>query len=212
MSHEERAATLAASPAEFLQLNLDFERGPMIVDDLRRLPAAPLVVADGSTVLPELVAQGHAERDRAVWLLTTLEQHHAFHEKKGFANLVEYRWLVAQKIEGQADELGVNALRVDDTVGPDEAFAAVEELFADALAEGPRAETLEERRALLRYANEAIVAQARGFLSRPWSTGDESTFMREFLCECGDPECTEFVQLTVADYAPGVPAHGAAAS
>jgi hypothetical protein len=212
MSHEERAAALAANPADFVQLNLDLERGPMIVDDLRRLPTVPLVVADGSTVLPELVDQGHAERDRAVWLLTTFEQHQAFHEKKGLANLVEYRWLVAQEIERQADELGVNVLRVDETVGADEALAAVEELFADAIAEGPRAETLEERRELLRYANEAIVTQVRGFLSRPWSTGNESTFMREFLCECGAPECTEFVELAVADYEAGVSAHGVTAS
>lgn len=208
MMHAEREATLAANPAEFLKLNLDLERGPMILDDLRRLPPAPLVVADGSTVLPELVAQGHADRDRAVWLLPTLELHRAFHEKRGLAHLVDYRWLVAEEIERQAAEFGVNVLRVDDTVGIDDAVAAVEELFADAVAEGPRAETLEERRVLLRYANEAVVAQVRGYLARPWTTGDEATFMREFLCECGDPECTAVVELAVADYAPGVSAHG----
>jgi hypothetical protein len=212
MTQEERAATLATDPAQFLQLNLDFERGPMILDDLRRLPPTPLVVADGSTVLPELVAQGHAERDRAVWLVPTFEMHRAFHEKKGFQHLVEYRWLVVAEIERQAAEYDVHVLRVDDTVGEDEAVARVEGLFADALAEGPRAETLEERRALLRYANEAIVAQARGYLARPWSEGDEASFMREFLCECGEPECTEVVELAVADYAAGVSAHGVAAS
>jgi hypothetical protein len=205
MTHEERAA---ADPAELMRLNLDLERGPMILDDLQRLPTAPLIVADGSTALPELVAQGHAERDRAVWLLPTLELHRAFHERRGLTHLVEYRWLVAQEIERQATEFGVNVLRIDDTVGIDEAFAAVAELFADALTEGPRAETLEERRALLRYANEETVTQARGFLARPWSTGDEVTFVREFLCECGEPECTEVVELAVAQYAPGVSAHG----
>jgi hypothetical protein len=51
------------------------------------------------------------------------------------------------------------------------------------------------------------VTQARGFLARPWTTGDEATFVREFLCECGDPECTEVVELVVPDYAPGVSAH-----
>jgi hypothetical protein len=188
-------------------LNLDFERGPMILDDLRRLPTAPLIVADGSTVLPELVSQGHAERDRAVWLLPAFETHCAFHERKGLGRLVEYRWLVAQEIERQATAVGAQVLRIDETVGKDEALAAVEELFADALSEGPRAETLEERRALLRYANEAVVEQARGYLQRPWSTGDEASFEREFLCECGEPECAEVVELAVADYAPGISAH-----
>jgi hypothetical protein len=204
MTREERAA---ASPEELVQLNLDFERGPMVLDDLRGLPGAPLVVADGSTVLPELVAQGHAERDRAVWLLTTPERHREFHETKGVGHLAEYRWLVAQEIERQATAYDVNVLRVDDTVGVDEALAAIEELFADALEEGPRAETLDERRALVRFANEAIVDQARGYLARPWSSGDEAAFPREFLCECGDPECTESVVLAVAAYAPGISAH-----
>ena len=154
MTQEERAA---ASPDELVKLNLDFERGPLVLDDLRRLPTEPLIVADGSTVLPELVAQGHAERDRAVWLLPTYETHRAFHERKGFAHLVEYRWLVVQEIERQAAELDVNVLRVDETIGVDEAAAALEELFADPIAEGPRAETVEDRQALLRYANDAVV-------------------------------------------------------
>jgi hypothetical protein len=207
MTWDELEATLAASPEELIELNLDFERGPMILDDLRRLPEAPLVVADGTTVLPELVAQGHAERDRAVWLLPTFDLHRAHHEAAGMGHLVEYRWLVAQEVERQAAEYGVNVLRVDETVEADEALAAVEELFAEALAEGPRAETPDERRALLRYANEAIVNQARGYLARPRTSGDETTFRREFLCECDDPECTAFVELAVADYAPGVSAH-----
>ncbi len=124
------------------------------------------------------------------------------------AHLVEYRWLVAQEIERQAAELGVNVLPVDDTLSSDEALAAVEELFADALAEGPRAETLEDRQGLLRWANEEVVTQVRGYLARPWTTGDEATFVREFLCECEDPQCTEVIELAVADYTPGVSAHG----
>jgi hypothetical protein len=206
MTHEERRATLVDSPAELVTLNLDFERGPMIVDDLRRLPAAPLIVADGSTILPELVAQGHADRDRAVWLLPTFERHRTFHEAQGLGHLVEYRWLIVEEVERQAAEVGVNVLRVDG-VGIDEALARVEGLFADAIEEGPRAETTGERHALLRYANEAIMTQARGYLARPWATGDEATFMREFRCECEDSECSEVVALPVADYAAGVSAH-----
>ena len=208
MTQQEREATLVTSPAELLKLNLDFERGPMIVDDLLRLPPAPLVIADGSTVLPELVAQGHAQRDRAVWLLPTFELHRARHEKRGMAHFVEYRWLVAQEIERQAVEFGVNVLPVDETLGIDDALAAVEDLFAGALAEGTCAETLEDRQALLRWANEEVLTQVRSYLARPWTTGDEATFEQEFLCECGNPECAEIVELTVADYAPGVSVHG----
>ena len=59
----------------------------------------------------------------------------------------------------------------------------------------------------MRYANEAVVAQARGYLARPWSSGDEATFVRTFLCECDDPECTAVFELAVADYAAGVTTH-----
>jgi hypothetical protein len=208
MTPEERAAIAVSDPAELLRLNLDFERGPTTLEDVRGLPVSPLVVADGSTVLPELVAQGHAERDRAVWLLPTFELHRAFHEERGMAELVAYRWLVVEEIERRAAEHAVQVLRVDATVGVEAALAAVEELFAAALAEGPRAETVAERRALLRYANEAVVKQARDYLARPWTTGDEATFVRRFLCECGDPACTALVELAVADYAPGASAHG----
>ena len=210
MTLEEREATLLAHPEELLKLNLDFERGQMIVDDLRRLAPDPLVVADGSTVLPDLVAGGYAERGRAVWLLPTFELHRAHHEERGMAHLVEYRWLVAEEIVRQAAEVGVNVLRVDDTLDIDDALAAVEDLFADAISEGPRAETLDDRQALLRWANEEVVNQARAYLARPWATGDEATFMREFLGECGDPECAGAVQRPVAEYAPGVSAHRSA--
>lgn len=206
MTYDERRATLQSDPAELVSLNLDFERGPMIVDDLRRLPRAPLVVADGSTILPELVAQGHAHRDRAVWLLPSLERHRAFHDAQGFGYLAEYRWLIAEEVERQAAEIGATILEVDG-LGIDDVLRTVEELFAEAIERGPRVETTEGRRELLRYANEATLAQARSYLARPWSTGDETTFSRSFLCECDDVECAEAIELPVAAYAPGVMAH-----
>ena len=103
-----------------------------------------------------------------------------FTRRKALGHLVEYRWLIVEEVERQAGEVGVNVLRVDG-MGIDETLASVEALFADALERGPRAETDGERQALLRYANEAIVTQARGYLARPGSTGDEATFLREFL-------------------------------
>jgi hypothetical protein len=180
----------------------------MIVDDLRALPTAPLVVADGSTVLPELVAQRHARADRSVWLIPTFEGHRAHHEAHGMAHLVEYRWLVIEEVERQAAVHGVNVVRVDGSLGPDDVLAAVESLFAKAIEEGPCATTQEERRELLRWANDEAVRQARAYLARSWSSGDEATYGRPFRCECDDPECEGIVPLPVAEYAPGITAHG----
>jgi hypothetical protein len=75
--------------------------------------------------------------------------------------------------------------------------AAVQELFAEALAEGPCAATLAERRGLLREANEAIASQVRGFYGRPWANGDAEAVVREFVCECGDPGCDASVFIPV---------------
>jgi hypothetical protein len=207
MSPEERHEIALADPQALVHLNLDLERGPMIVDDLRALPVSPLVVADGSTVLPELVSQGHADRDRSVWLVPTLEVHRRFHEDNGMAHLVDYRWHVVQEVERQADEHDVNVLRVDGSLGPDEVLAAVGALFSNAIADGPCATAADERRELLRWSNEELLRQARTYLARPWSSGDEATFVRPFRCECDDPECVEVVPLPVAEYAPGISAH-----
>jgi hypothetical protein len=94
----------------------------------------------------------------------------------------------------------VRTLHVDGSHSLDELVASVEALFAQALAEGPRAQTSAERRALLRYANEAVVSQCLAYLARPWTTGDAESMVGEFVCECDDPECDEVVELAVARF------------
>jgi hypothetical protein len=48
-------------------MSLHRERGPMVVDDVRRLPHAPLVVAEGTCLSAALVE----DASRAAWLLPT---------------------------------------------------------------------------------------------------------------------------------------------
>jgi molybdopterin-guanine dinucleotide biosynthesis protein len=200
-----------STPREMLELCLDFERGPMIVDDLRRLPTSPLILAEGTTVLPQLVARGVAERSRAVWLVPTPELQRARLEDlaapagvsdpdRAQENITQRYLLVAAEIDRQARECGVSALPVDGSRTVDEMVAAVEDLFAEALAAGPRADTAAERRALLRYANATIVSQHLAYFARPWTTGDAETTVRDFACECGDPECDEVVELAVTSF------------
>jgi hypothetical protein len=208
MTADERWVT--STPTEMLELCLDFERGPMIVDDLRRLPPSPLILAEGTTVLPQLVAHGAADPDRAVWLVPTPELQRARVEElaapagvsdpeRAHENITQRYLLVAAEIDRQATECGVTVLPVDGSRTVDEMVAAVEDLFAEAMAAGPRAETAAERRALLRYANATIVSQYLAYFARPWTTGDAETTFRAFSCECGDTECNEVVELTVAD-------------
>jgi hypothetical protein len=84
----------------------------------------------------------------------------------------------------------------------------VEGRFAATLDAGPRAQTRDERRALLREINAAIAAQVRGYYARPWAPGDPETVVREFVCECGDPACEASLELPLAALAAGpVSAH-----
>jgi hypothetical protein len=173
----------------------------MVVDDVRALPRSPMIVAEGTTLPASVVSTGIADASRAVWLLPTREFQLA---QRGDAeepsNKDRAMVLLAEQIERDAHEHGVPILRVDGSRGVDEMHATVEELLADGLAEGPRATTTEERRALLRYANEAIAAQARGYLSRVGTPSDLEVFTRVFVCECADPNCDEDLELPVAAF------------
>jgi hypothetical protein len=181
------------APDELYAMSLHRERGPMVVEDLRAVPPSPLTLAEGTTVSAALVA----EPGRSVWLIPTPElQQTRLKERDGNANRLYV--LLATEIEREAREHDAPILMIDGGASVDETVAAVEGLFADALAAGPRAETLAERRALLREANLAHVEQIRAFHARPWANGDAESTISGFVCECGDAACAAGVELPVA--------------
>jgi hypothetical protein len=184
-----------STPEQALELSLHRERGPMVVEDLLALPRAPLVVAEGST----LPAAAVRDRSRAVWLIPTAEFQRARLEERGLsAGARGLFLLLAETIEREAREHDVPILTVDGERGIGEVVEAVERHVAEALAEGPSAATPAERRALLRDANEAVVAQVRGYFARPWAEGDAEEVVRTFVCECGDRRCESSVEVPVA--------------
>ncbi len=207
---------LGSTPAEMLELSLHAERGPMVVDDIRRLPDSPLVVAEGSTLPPDVVSSARADPARALWLIPTRElQLRRLAERGTPPGPSQLYLLLGEVIERDTRAHGAPVLAVDGSRGIADMVAAVEDRFAAALAQGPRAGTLAERRALLREANDAIAAQIRGYHARPWAEGDAETAVREFLCECGDPVCEASVDLPVGDLSAGpalAPGHGTASS
>ena len=172
-------------PAEELfAMSLHRERGPMVVDDLRAMPPTPLTVAEGRTVSAALVA----EPGRSVWLLPTPKlQEQRLLERDGRA--LELYALLSEEIEREARDHAAPILMLDGSETIAETVAAVEQLFADALKAGRRAESPAERRALLRESNLAVVEQIRAFYAGPWAEGEADTVERSFLCECGDPGC-----------------------
>jgi hypothetical protein len=191
LSPKERTAL---SPAEMLELSLHRERGPMVVDDLQALPRSPLVIAEGTT----LPADAVHDRARAVWLLPTPEfQRARLDERELAGSQRELFLLLAETIAREAREHGVRVVVVDGAGGVEALVRTVEQLFGEALAEGPLATTAVERRRLLREANEAIVAQVRGYYARPWAQGEANPVVRTFICECGRRSCDEDVDVPV---------------
>jgi AAA domain len=182
-----------STPAEMLEMSLHRERGQMVLDDLAALPDAPLVIAEGST-LPARAA----DPTRAIWLIPTPELQRARLAAQGTTGgAAELYALLNDVIAREAADHAVPTLLVDGSRDIEETVAAVEGRFADAIAAGPRAQTTEERRALLREINGAIVAQVQGYYARSWARGDPDAVVRSFVCECGDPACTAELELTV---------------
>jgi hypothetical protein len=179
------------TPAELLAMSLHRERGPMVVEDVAALPRAPIVVAEGSVITPASVP----DREHAVWILPSAErQERQLRARDGRSNTL-YR-LLAREIAAELRATNAATVAID---GVAETVCALESRFADVLAIGPCAETVAERRALLREANLAHVEQVRAFHARSWASGDVDAVERTFICECGDPACEADVRLTVAD-------------
>ncbi|MER6311239.1 hypothetical protein [Streptomyces sp. NPDC001657] len=185
--------------ADRLAMSLHYERGPMIVDDLLGLPSKPVTVAEGTPITPSIARYGC----RAVWLLPAPELQRTRLIERGLPNGVrELYEHLRRVITDQVEMYGSRRLILDGYQSVEDTVAEVEDLFADALADGDTATTAMERRQLLRYANYALVSQYLTFYARPWaqSLGDVQTTVLEFACECASTGCEEQVELAVADF------------
>jgi hypothetical protein len=190
------AARGEAPPDELLAMSLHRERGQMVVDDVGSLPETPLLVAEGSEVPAWVISGGLSDETRAIWLMPTpsFQRTRIAGLPPGARTLYA---LLRDVVEGETREHGAPVLTIDGTLRIDEVTDAGEELFAGAISEGPRAETVSERQALLRGANEARVEQVRAYHRRPWAEGEPESVVRPFLCECGRADCSESVEVTV---------------
>lgn len=182
---------------EMLAMSLHHERGAMVLDDLRALPAAPLIIAEGTPVAPSIVEAG----ERAVWLLPSPEvQRRHLAERNLSPGVLKLYEVLVREIEKEVVAYGAQRVIVDGQRSVEETVAEVERLLSPAVDEGPTARSVTERRELLQYANRAIVAQHQAGLARPWSSGGARTIVREFACECGREGCEELVELAIADF------------
>lgn len=194
---------------EMFAMSLHQERGQMLVDDVRALPNAPLVVAEGSTVPAWVVASGLGSRSRTLWLLPTAAFQREQLAQRGMSGgpAALYRHL-DEVITGEALEHGPRTLAVDGTRSIEQTVDVAELMFADALATGPVAQSPAERQGLLREMNQALASQVRGYYARPWAHGDAASRICDFVCECGERWCCEDVRLAVEEAVGPVRAPG----
>jgi hypothetical protein len=204
---------LAASPRELAEWSLELNAGRfrMILEDLAALPKEPGIVVEGTPLLPWLVAPLVMSPQNAVWLVPTPEFARArLLERQPLAGFVESsdagrasenriarERLFTDAIAARLRELDLPAVHVDESRGLDATVAAVEDELAPALGRLPRAATREQRTALRREENAAVVRQAR-LHHDAHPTVEQATY--EFACECGASGCTATAQLTVPEY------------
>lgn len=192
------------SADELVELLLHRARGPMVVDDQRALPSSPLIVAEGSVLPAWAVSSGLAHRDRAVWLLPTAELQDRLLAARGtVGGPATLHRALREVIAGEAAAHGAPTITVDGSRDVRAVTSAVEATFAPALAEGPLAGSLEERRALLREANLEVVAQVRAGVAHIGAGGVADDVRRTFVCECGRSSCASGVEQRVGDAAAG---------
>jgi gluconate kinase len=184
MTPTERAAAI---PNE-----IHYDREPMVIDDLRSLPTNPLTLAE--LIPPERVATSIGQ---AVFLMPSQEVQRSRLERR-HPQGVPPRYLRSwQETTEKVAQTGTHVIVVDD-LSVEETVAEVERIFASRLAQGPTAQSIEERRDLLRYGNLALADQCLGW-SRYTPGGDVSGTVLEFDCECAAPTCTALVKLRLTD-------------
>lgn len=189
-------AERAARPVgERLAMALQRERGPMTVDDVRRLPTSPLVIAEGTQILPDIVPDG----GHALWLTLSPEQQRLRLARRHAPDPVpELYVLLGAVIAEEVARAGAPQVVVDG-LSVAEVVEAVEGFFAADLAQGPTASSSQERRALLRYANLAEVQRYADYAARP-ETGSFAAAVSTFMCECDRTGCEATVEMAVADF------------
>jgi hypothetical protein len=202
-------------PSEMAQFSLEMnaERFRQMVEDVLDMPTLPLVVMEGTPLLPWLVEAHLESRQNAVWLIPTPEFQRArllerptttwaetSDPERAIANRVKRELRVSEAIERAGRERGFTILQVDESRDLTSMQAAVEDAFAPVLARGPRAATEAERRAMRRAENETVLRQVRTYLERVPAAGSPESSAYPFSCECGSSGCGAQPVVTIAQY------------
>jgi hypothetical protein len=191
-AHEKRAAAaglhvMGTGPG-------DFDRRPMIMEDIRSLSVDTSVVVEGAFVTPRMAGVS----ENAVWLMPSKEEQLARLERRhpgGVSKDYVWGWdLVRSQLEGtSASVVVVDGQTVEQTL------MAVEQRFGAILGSCPAALTTDERQSLIRISNRQLAEQAIERLRLGPDKENGPHVVRVFDCECGQANCNEVVELAVEE-------------
>jgi gluconate kinase len=168
---------------------VEYDRGPLIIEDLHALPASPIIVVDGAP--PDSAAAA----GRAVWLLPSQALQRARLEQR-HPDGVPPRYLQQRVAATEHPAASSIPIVTVDNLSVEQIIAEVERVFARRLAQGPVASTVTQRRELLRYTNRTIIAQCHGWLTHQ-AGRDVRPTAQMFDCECAQTACTALAELPV---------------
>jgi hypothetical protein len=187
----------AAPVDELIAMSLHRERAAMIADDIAALPGNTLVVAEGTPIAPRTAPPG----SQCLVLVPDAAFQEAEFRRRGLGSgpLALYRTLTTLILEG-ARAAGVATIEAAGRRPIATVIAEVEARAATLLRRSPVATGREARWSLLREANAALAKQSRDWLARPWTPGEPATLVRDFTCECADPECDAQISLSLSSF------------
>lgn len=185
----------ALSPDE--QRRLEHDRRGLTLEDLAALPDRPSVITDGTPFTPEVVGPDPLRPPvHAVWLFAEAQIRAARNRRRGWGGAGGPADLDrAARMAAEVEAAGGVKIITSDHESAERTADAVEEICADWFRDQPGASTVEERRALIREGNAAIVGQYRAGLARPWATTRPDEVTRAYDCECAAPGCTALIDL-----------------
>lgn len=188
------------------------ERCELMLEDLQGLPDSPLIVAEGTPLFPWLIADRIADPCHAVWLVPTADFQRArlaerstigFQRTSDPARALENRIrreiAVGELIARDAGPRSLHVIRIDGSQDIPQVAGRVEEIFRQAIEDGPRATTVDERRELRRRHNRQIHRQVSSYFERVPGAGDAEQTPIPFGCECGANRCLGELRVTLAE-------------
>jgi hypothetical protein len=129
-------------------LETNDERFPMILDDVRALPARPLILVEGPRLFPKLVEPLLTSPHQAIWLLPTPEfaresvarrdkpqgRFQTSDPERYRANFLGRDTLLAEYIRREVTARGLTMIDVDGSLSPDALAERIDAHFAPYLA------------------------------------------------------------------------------